>query len=136
MSELQIRHEYSVEQIDLIKRTVANGATDDELKLFLLVAQKKGLDPFSRQIHFVKRKKFNSVTRQYEEYGVIQTGIDGYRSIANKTGEYEGQAGPFWCGDDGIWTDVWLSQNPPRAAKVGVYRHGFRDPVWAVALRC
>lgn len=45
---------FSPEQRELIKRTVAPGATDDELAMFLHVAQRSGLDPLRKQIHFLK----------------------------------------------------------------------------------
>lgn len=68
------------DQKELIKNTVAQGCTDDELKLFFYQCERTKLDPFSRQIHMVKRG--NKAT--------IQTGIDGFRAIAERSGAYAG----------------------------------------------
>ncbi len=76
----------SREQIELIKSTVARNATDDELKLFLYTASRTGLDPLTRQIHFIKRKVWNKRSNSYDEVGTIQTGIDGYRVVASRNG--------------------------------------------------
>lgn len=104
-------------KVDLIKRTVAVGATDDELALFMHQAKKTGLDPLARQIYFVKR----------QGKGTIQTGIDGYRLVAERSGVYAGN-------DDPVFEEQQGALNPAKATAT-VYKviSGIRCPFTASA---
>jgi len=113
---------WTPEQQQLISSSIAPGSTPDELKLFAYACQRSGLDPFSRQVFAIKRG--NKLT--------IQTSIDGLRSIAERTGQLDGSE-TYWCGDDGIWSDVWLGSKPPAAAKTIIYRKGCSHPFTATA---
>lgn len=121
--------QFDPDKVELLKRTFCKGSTNDELELFIHACRRSGLDPFMRQIHAVKRWDGN-VGREVMS---IQTGIDGYRLIAQRTGEMDGQDGPYWCGPDGQWVDVWLKREPPAAAKVIVFRRGHAHPYVGVA---
>ena len=113
---------WTPEQSQLISSTIAPGCSNDELRLFAYACQRTGLDPFSRQIYAIRRA--GKMT--------IQAGIDGLRSIAERTGQLDGSSS-YWCGEDGVWVDVWLSSKPPAAAKTIIYRKGCAHPFTATA---
>ena len=95
----------TTDQIELIKRTVANGATADELKLYLYDCARQGVHPLDRLVHFTKRKgKYTPITS-----------IDFMRTRAADTNEYAGS-------DDAVFTLGDERIEAPHTATVTVYR--------------
>ena len=132
MNELSVQ--FDSQQVELIKRQIAKGATNDELSMFLYQCKRTGLDPFSRQIYAIQRREKDKASNSWIMKMSTQVSIDGFRLIAERTGQYAGQLGPYWCGVSGEWVDVWLKSEPPAAAKVAVLRKDFKEPLWGIAL--
>jgi phage recombination protein Bet len=122
---------WTPEQAQLISTTIAPGCSNDELRLFAYACQRTGLDPFSKQIYAIKRRS-KQRDGSYQEVMSVQVSIDGFRAIAERTGQLDGSISE-WCGDDGVWTDVWLGSKPPAAAKTTIWRKGAGHPFTGVA---
>ncbi len=91
----------TIEQIELIKQTVAKGCSDIELKLFLYRCDRMQLDPLSNQAWAIRRRTRDKKTGQWEEHMTMQTSIDGYRTIAQRTGQYAGNDAPVFKEENG-----------------------------------
>jgi phage recombination protein Bet len=118
--------EFTEMQLSVLRQIGVKDATRGDMAVFHHVCQKTGLDPFARQIYMLARRTMDGVKQ------TIQTGIDGYRLIARRAADRAGETLEYednlWCGSDGQWSDVWLSDTPPAAAKVCVLRDGKRFP--------
>lgn len=116
--------ELSTEDFEILRATVFKDANDSQLRLYARNCRSRGLDPFAKEIYAWAGKD-----------GAVEivVGIDGLRNLAENSGEYRGQHGPWFCGADGQWTDVWLQAGAPLAAKVTILREG-REPMTSVAL--
>lgn len=123
------RNGLTAEQKTLIRNIIAPKANDDELSLFFELCKNTGLDPFKKQVYLLpfwngelKRFVFSAITS-----------IDGLRSLAETTGEYDGQSEPIWIDKDGKEYKVWTSDNYPFACKISVFKKGVKNPTVGVA---
>lgn len=121
---------YNERQVKLIRETVAPQLDDTQFATFMLLAARTGLDPLSRQIYAIPRKKRVKENGEWVDKTemTLQTGIDGFRAIGQRTRECTGVSAPEWCDKKGVWRDVWLEEEPPAAARVTVYRNGEAYP--------
>jgi phage recombination protein Bet len=115
MNNELVKIDFNQETIDLIKSQIAPKATDDELKLFIYQSKRTGLDPLARQIYAIHRKS-KDINGNWVEKMSIQTSIDGFRVIAERSGDYAGQDEPLFIKDE---NDLYC--------KVTVYR--FRNDI-------
>ncbi|GAC1439069.1 MAG: hypothetical protein NVSMB58_35410 [Terriglobales bacterium] len=75
------------EKIQTIKDTVAKGANDSQLEMFLTICNQYQLDPFLKEIYFVP--------------GVgVMTGRDGYLKVAMRDANYDGIVSAAVCEGD------------------------------------
>lgn len=129
-SELTITQDqtdWTSQQVAALKTLgVSNDVTQADLAIFLTQSKRTGLDPFSRQIYMIGRKQ--KTPNGYETKQTIQVGIDGLRAIAHRVAqqchEVFSMSDTLWADNSGVWHDVWLSPEPPAAAKVSVKRGG------------
>lgn len=116
--------DYNSSQLQLVKRTVAKDCTNDEFDMFIEIAKRQGLDPFRKQIYAFVFHKDDAEKRQF----VPVTGIDGYRAIAKRTGQYR----PSDQEPDIEFDEKLKSEWNPKgikSARVIVYQYG-PDKQW------
>ncbi len=101
---------YSRSQLDQVKDVYAKGANDVEFANFIVVASRTGLDIFKKQIYLISRWD----NKLGKNIFTPQTGIDGLRSIAERTDAYAGNDDPIFEAKDG-------AKNPEKAT-VTVYK--------------
>lgn len=90
---------FNQKQIDILKNSICKGLGFEEFEVFLMACQKTQLDPFMKQIYAIKRKS-RKPDGSYGEVMTIQTGIDGFRLIAERTGQYAPGPEPTYFHDD------------------------------------
>ena len=128
---------FSTQQVAVLEHLGVSGASEGDLQVFFHVAKRTGLDPFARQIYMISR---NSSVRDERSNSwktvvknTIQTGIDGYRSIAGRTGlatrDYDQTA--VVTGNLGVSVPVAgaLAGGPAIGAALLLFSQVFKEPL-------
>lgn len=89
-------YKFSDDEINTIRKTVAVNATDEELKMFMALATRYGLDPFAHEIWFINMGGKNGKQGQ----NTIITARDGYLKIANCNPHFLGMDSDVVCAGD------------------------------------
>jgi phage recombination protein Bet len=91
---------------------------DKDYAIFIYQCVRTGLDPVVRQIYMVRRVD----QRRGGVRGTVQTSIDGYRLIADRTGKYAGSDDPVF--DEGLTQFEFLKtgREHPSTASISVYK--------------
>ena len=93
---------WSDAQIEVMKKTVAIGATPAEFAYFLNVAKYSGLNPFLREIYFIKTEK--------GQVSII-TARDGYLKIAKRDQRFQGIQSMEVCEKDTFTVDTQMDDH-------------------------
>lgn len=114
----------SPEVIRTLKQTVAVGATDAEFAMFTSYCQSTGLNPFKKEVWFIKTKGYQRRDGTTVEGKVqIMTGINGFLAIANKHPAF-----------DGLECETMVEGSKIIGARAKVHRKDRKYPSVAVAL--
>lgn len=121
---------------DLLKKGSLKDFSELDQEVFFHYVEKTRLDPFTRQIYAtsrVARSEDDDSSSKGPNPLTIVTGIGGFLWVAERTGKYDGDDAPQWCGIDAKWLDVWTDVNvPPSACRVTTHRKDRTHPSTAV----
>lgn len=115
--------EYDTNMLGVIKNTVANGASDEELYMFLNVATSYQLNPFKKEIWWIKRG----------DTPTIMTSRDGYLQICRRNPDFKGVQSFAVYENDNFEMKISIGEIQD---VIHEFQHKDRGPIvgaWAVA---
>lgn len=125
---------FSPAEVEVIRDLIAPGADDAELAVFLRIAQKYDLDPFTKQIYAIKNEK------RPQDPAIIMVSRDGFLAIAERSGVFDGmhsgvvkEGDTFRPGRDEAFHEYGAERGKILAAFAYVYRTDRRYPSSFVA---
>lgn len=129
--------EWNQRRVEFVRQHLCGGAPDAEASAFIEICKRRGLAPEEKQVYLIKRRTKDE-SGKFVDIWTPQTGIDGYRLMADRTGKYAGSDDPVFHDEAEFTTgkDDWKKQViHPMAATVTVWKivDGVRCPFSATA---
>ncbi len=113
----------SQSDLDLLKRMTQNERlTDDEFQIFIMTARARGLNPLLGELSVQKRGGRLTMVAS----------IDSMRRRCQDHPDFAGFTDTEWF-DGERWHAAWANKERPIAARVGVHRIGWKEPVFGIA---
>lgn len=108
---------------DLIRKTYGRELSDPEFALLVRAAEHEGLDVITGDMSAIR---FDGAPVNFKR-------VQGHRKLADRSGLLVDTDGPYFCGTDGQWVELWLDdKKPPMAAKFMVWRSDRARPITAI----
>lgn len=119
----------------------AGDASDADLDVLAMVAERSGLDPFLKQLYLVGRRTkvggYRGEPERWETKWTVQSSIDGLREVLFRTADMRGVdctiGRPVWFDADGNPRRYWSGGGHPDACEVEVRlggRTGYGIATW------
>ena len=112
------------EDLKLLRKQYLADYHEEDVNMFLRRCERTKIDPMTGQIFMRPDAKEETARGQDGKYrkALTITGIQGFRGVADRSGVFDGTDPILWCGADGVWTDIWLQDKVPYAAKASAWR--------------
>lgn len=132
LSITQAQSTFTDFQVATLRQLGLENANDGDLQVFFHRCRVSGLDPFLDEICMIGRNA--KIDGRWVKRYTVQVQVAGQRKLADRTGQYLGITRAQWCGPDGVWIEFWPHDYPPTAARAGVLRKGWPEPVDPVVM--
>lgn len=113
-----------VEAVQILTATVLKDYNDFDQRMFIAIAERTQLDPFTREL-MIRPEKFSMDKDGHFLKAIIIAGYQALLKVADRSGLYDGADPWEWCGKEGKWTHLWIpteAEPYPFAARVSCYR--------------
>jgi phage recombination protein Bet len=129
---------FNEKELETIRNTVAKNSTNDEFRMFMHLARTYQLDPFNKEIWFIKYAKKGQDPKSVEPS--IMTSRDGYLKIADRHPQFDGlisdvvrKNDAFKRTMDGVEHEYSSDRGPISGAYALVYRKDRKYPIYVFA---